>query len=265
MGGNLNWNIAPYDGAAPIYGLGPDTAVVAGDFPITLHTDGFFGAPSSQYLWNDNSTLDSLVVTGPGTYSVSVGFPDGCNINDQIIVNLNTLPITITSFTAAAQDCIVCLQWKVEDALHFKKFVVEQSKDGNTFTAISELAYADGIDKYAYTDNAAGSGTTWYRLKLVDIDGQYEYSIMASARTDCDSRQIQVRPTITHNNVQVVLPAGYEKAQLYILNTWGQQIAPVVHGNGTVRTVSLQNLPAATYMLQVINGREIKTFKIVKQ
>jgi hypothetical protein len=265
LGSNVNWNIAPYNGATPILGLGPDVLVYASEFPYTIKTDGFFASPSSTYLWSDGSTADTLAVSGPGTYGVSVSLADGCNINDQIVVNLNTLPVTLTSFTATAVDCQAKLQWKVEDALDFSHFIMEQSRDGSLYTAIGQVPYTNGIGSYNFIDNNPGSGTTWYRLKMVDIDRKYKYSSVASIRSDCTNRQIVVRPTVTSNTIQVMLPQGYEKAQLNILNTSGQRMAPVVKGNGVLRTVSLQGLPAAVYILQVINGSDSKTFMVIKQ
>ena len=266
QGNNLNWSIAPYNGAATIYGLGADTAIALADFPYTLTTEGFFGSPSSQYQWNDGSTLDSLVVTGPGTYSVDVGFVDGCSINDQIIITeFSTLPVTLAQFKARVEDCQPILSWQVSDAINFSRFIIEQSKDGNHFTGIGEISYNPNVDKYAYADISAGIGNIFYRLKCVDIDGKYKYSSVVSVSLDCINKPIEVYPTITSNTVKVVLPQGYENARLYLINTSGQRITPVVYGMGTVRTISLHKLPAATYVLQVTDGRETRSFKIVKQ
>lgn len=90
LGGNVGWDIAPYDGAAPIEGLGPDLALNENQFPYTLGSDGFFGHPESQYEWSRGGevigTGDSLEVTEPGTYAVSVTFPDGCSVADEITI-----------------------------------------------------------------------------------------------------------------------------------------------------------------------------------
>jgi hypothetical protein len=266
LGNNVNWNIAPYNGAAPIYGLGPDTLVSPGHFPIVLDTDGFFGSPSSQYIWNNGSTADTLLVTGPGTYSVSASFADGCAINDEIIVTEGwILPVTLVSFTANTQDCQARVDWKVADAVNFSYFVVEQSKDGRQFTSIGEILYTPDVDEYSYTAGSAGNGRTFYRLKCVDLDGKYKYSSVASVNPDCNTEMIHVYPTVTSNTVKVILPQGSEKAQLYIISTSGQRMNPVVQSSGSVRTISLEGFPPAVYLLQVVNGRETKSFKIVKQ
>ncbi len=266
QGNNINWNIEPYNGAAPIHGLGVDTAIAPADFPYVLRTDGFFGSPSSSYLWNDNSTADSLEITGPGTFSVNVGFVDGCNISDQIVIGLaSTLPVTLRSFTAINKDCQSLLNWKVTDVSNFSHFVVEQSKDGRPFTGLGQVLYEPGVDEYAYTDKAQGNGTILYRLRLVDMDGTYKYSSIASVNRDCDTKLVQVYPTVTNQFVKVVLPQGYEKAQLYIINTAGQRIIAAGQTSSLLRTVNLEGLPAGTYLLQVINHRETKSYKIIKQ
>jgi hypothetical protein len=238
--------------------------VASANFPIVLHTDGFFGSPSSQFLWNDNSTADTLLVTGPGTYSVAASFPDGCSVPDQIVVSFaSTLPITLVNFTVKVTDCRPLVQWKVTDAVNFSHFVVERSSDGRHFSAIADLPYA-GVADYQYADLAPESGISYYRLKLVDIDAEYTNSRIISANTSCGSNLVKVYPTVTNNRVQVTLPREYERATIQVYNTWGQRMNPVITGTGSARTVNLQGFPKATYVLQVINGTERKSFTIIK-
>ena len=181
LGGNVNWNIEPYNGSTPMVGLGPDIALAPSDFPYTLTTNGFFGSPSSQYLWNDNSTLDHLTVTEPGTYSVAVSFTDGCSVSDQlVIIDGTTLPVSLISFNVSTRDCQSLLNWKVTDVSNFSHFAIEQSKDGRPFTELGQVLYEPNIDEYAYTDKAQGNGIILYRLRLVDMDGTYKYSSIAS-------------------------------------------------------------------------------------
>lgn len=265
LGNNVSWNIAPYDGAAPIYGLGPDTTVPVNRFPHVLRTDGFFGAPSSQYTWNDNSTADTLLVTGPGTYSVSVDFVDGCSISDAIIVAQGAvLPITLERFTGNLVNCQPRLSWKVADAIQFSHFVVERSTDGENFSAIADLPYT-GAAEYRHTDLVPENGTNHYRLKLVDLDGAFANSRIVSVNMSCALNQIAIYPTITRNRVQIVLPVGNKGPKIQLYNISGQQVNRVAQGSGTLRTIDLAGLPNGMYVLQVINGIEIRSFKVQKQ
>lgn len=264
LGNNVNWTIAPYDGAAPIYGLGPDTAVLATNFPIVLYTNGFFGSPASQYTWNDNSTADTLLVAGPGTYNVSVSFPDGCNINDQIIVSLqSTLPVTLVSFNGKSVDCQSRLEWKVADAIDFNRFEVERSNGTYSYSKVAAVSYT-GASSYTWTDPATDLPTGYYRLKMVDENGDYTYSNTIMIKNTCLEPVVKVYPTITDNQVQVILPNGYEQATIQVYNIGGQQMNPRITGTGSNRTVYLQNFPKGTYILHVINETERKTTKIVK-
>lgn len=264
LGNNVNWNIAPYNGAAPIYGLGPDSAVVLTNFPITLHTDGFFGAPGSQYTWNNGSTADTLLVTGPGTYSVTVSFPDGCSIKDTIIVTIRSiLPVTLASFTGNRVDCQSHLEWKMTGAINFSRFVVEKSNDASAYSKVADIPYT-GADTYTWTDPATDFQTSYYRLKMVDKDEKFTYSNTISIKSNCQDQTVKVYPTVTDRSVQVTLPSGYERAAIQVYNIAGQRMSPVITGTGSTRIVQLQDFPKAVYVLQVINGTERKSFKIIK-
>ncbi|MGN6420642.1 MAG: hypothetical protein ACTHMC_24235 [Pseudobacter sp.] len=264
LGNNTNWNIAPYDGASPILGLGADRAVNPADYPVTLYTTGFFGAPGSQFTWNDNSTADTLEITGPGTYSVDVSFPDGCTISDEIVItNASTLPITLESFTGKQVDCNIRLNWKVSEAVNFSHFEIEKSTDAQTFTKMATVAYS-GASDFNWTDISPEASSNYYRLKLVDTDARFKHSNIIFVKNRCASETINVYPKITDNRVQVTLPAGYERASIQVYNIWGQRMNPVISGNGSTRFVSMQTLPKATYVLQVINGAERKSFSIIR-
>ncbi len=75
LGGNVNWDISPYDNSATITGLGPNRTVCAEAFPIVLNTDGFFAGPSATYLWTGGSTGKTLSIADGGAYRGSRTIP----------------------------------------------------------------------------------------------------------------------------------------------------------------------------------------------
>ena len=269
LGGNTNWSIATYNGAAPIYGLGPDTTLPASAFPYTLGTQGFFGVPSSQYTWNNASTADSLVIADTGTYSVTVNFVDGCTISDTIHIGLQIpLPVTVTSFTAQLQNCQANLNWKVSDAVNFNRFVVERSADGRNFNDLAQIRYQDGTYEYAYTDKNSGTGTSFYRLRLIDADGQFRYSTVASVQSDCMQQAVAVYPTVTKGLVLVHLPEGYEAAQIEVFTTLGQLVKLPGTGNANnagVHNIQFSGLAQGQYLIKISNKGEAQTFKVFYQ
>ncbi len=266
LGNNTNWNIAAYNGAAPIYGLGPDTALLATAFPYTLQTDGFFGAPSSQYTWNNSSTADSLVITDTGVYSVTVNFVDGCTISDNVHITLATpLPVTLLSFDAAVANCQTSLNWTIANAVNFSRFVVERSNDGRQYSEIGKVAYANGKTAYTYTDKNTPNGKSFYRLRLVDADGMYAYSQTVTAQSDCSTQAIEVYPTLTKGMVYINLPAGYASAKIEVSTLMGQVLHIPMSADAGQYKVNLAGMAQGTYLLKVSNGNETQTFKVVYQ
>lgn len=76
----------------PTVTLGLDTAYCSGmTFALTLDA----GNSGSTYTWNDNSSSQTLAVTGAGTYSVIVTDANGCIGKDTIIVTENALPAVV--------------------------------------------------------------------------------------------------------------------------------------------------------------------------
>jgi hypothetical protein len=102
--------------------------------------------------------------------------------------------------------------------LNTSEFVVERSADGNHFLAIGDVAAAGNTElstAYAFTDAAAGlqpCSILYYRLKIVDRDGQYSYSKIVSLPLN--------------KNIDVVLFPNPVK-QLLNLKISGSATAPV--------------------------------------
>lgn len=158
LGNNTNWQIEPYNNTTTITGLGADFTKCAAEFPVTLSTAGFFAAPSATYLWNDGSTANSLAITEGGTYSVTVRYPDGCNISDNITVTKSTVTVEpITGGNAVCDGATINLTsttaggtWATTDA------TIATVSNAGLVTGI-----APGTAAISYTvSNAEGCSTT---------------------------------------------------------------------------------------------------------
>ena len=101
-------------------------------------------------------------------------------------VNNDPLPVTLISFTAKAIDNkFIQLDWSTATEVNNSGFQIERSVNGTEFEAIG---WAQGhgnstvVNDYRFSDISALPGTVYYyRLKQVDVDGQYKYSNIASA------------------------------------------------------------------------------------
>ena len=78
------------------------------------------------------------------------------------------------------------------------------------------------------------------------------------------NNDIKIYPTITNGKVSVNLPTGYEGAQINVYNTVGQEIF-IPATTGLNRTIQLENIPAALYIIRITNGTDVLTYKVFYQ
>jgi len=92
---------------------------------------------------------------------------------------LNSLPVELTKFSAIQKGKEVYLQWETsaeDDASHF---VIEHSVDGDIFDRFdhkSNTGQGNSIQFYNTTHFQPKTGMNYYRLKIVDQNGSFEYS-----------------------------------------------------------------------------------------
>ena len=140
------------------------------------------GGPSNALdfgagLLNLNGTLGttfSLVAGGNGLgKSYSYGFSN-CNI---------TLPLTLLQFSGRLDGASVPLQWVATAENNFSHFELQRSTDGIQYTTMARVP-GKGLaeNSYAFTDRHPANPMNYYRLKMLDLDGQYSYSAVVPIR-----------------------------------------------------------------------------------
>jgi hypothetical protein len=96
------------------------------------------------------------------------------------------LPVQLLSFTAARQGAAVRTAWATASETKSSHFVVQRSANGSTFTDVQRVA-AQGTSllrhDYAAVDAQPLPGTSYYRLRQVDLDGTVAYSPVVTVRS----------------------------------------------------------------------------------
>lgn len=90
-----------------------------------------------------------------------------------------TLPVEWLDFSANQIREGVQLQWSTASELNNDFFVVERSNSNGNFEAITQVnatGNSDLVQAYSATDAHPLMGTNYYRIKQVDIDGNYSFS-----------------------------------------------------------------------------------------
>ncbi len=112
------------------------------------------------------------------------------------------LPVQLLSFTATRQGAVVRTAWATASEKNSSHFVVQRSTDGSTFSDVQRVA-AQGTSllrhDYAAVDAQPLPGTSYYRLRQVDLDGTVAYSAVVTVRfaTELAAPALAVYPNPT--------------------------------------------------------------------
>lgn len=137
-----------------------------------------------------------------------------------------TLPLNLLSFKAQNTINGNQLIWKTSLEHNFSHFEIERSENGEKF---SKIASVNGTkaEQYEYLDErrvGAGMGTTkfsYYRLKMVDMDGSANYSKKVLVNNSIEGITTVVNPTRAG---EIIIYTHANNPNIVLRNTLGQQI-----------------------------------------
>lgn len=199
-------------------------------------------------------SADKTSVTGQGAFSNSIS-----------VTTLSPLPISLFSFNVTKGIGVNQLQWSTSTELSSKLFEVQRSTDGINFTVLSVLNSAgnsNSIKSYQFNDNTANITAIhyYYRLKMVDINGNFKYSDIVLIKT---SRVVDVTLYPNPSQDKVILnitDKALLKTTVSLSDINGKLLQNVVI-NQTATTINISNYSTGIYILRFINGQSVKLIK----
>jgi hypothetical protein len=232
---------------------------------------------------NSNNALFDIVIPGyPSSMNTSMRFYGGGNIDNNPVNGFveasSPLPIIIKSFSATKDgDRNARLDWSTSLEINSAYFGIERSMDGNTWEAINKVAAAGNSNTeqfYEYVDrdlplNRSKDQIFYYRLMLVDLDGQYKYSDIrgvnfGKASTD---KIISLYPNPAVQMVNLDLSGmDLETGDIHLRVTDMQgrnMIDKTILGNG-IEPIEVTQLPAGTYNVAVTQGTTLHQKQFIK-
>ncbi len=189
----------------------------------------------------------------------------------MIHINRASLPVELSRFEGQVQGCNTMLTWYAQTEENFSHYELEWSGDGRHY---QEIATVDGLGStntgqaYQYFDELA-SVHNYYRLKMVDIDGTYEYSKVVHLQTGCDDEYditVYPNPIGIHRSVlNVKFFSEREETDIIVVDMLGQVLQRVnlgvEMGWNTLR-IRVSDLPAGTYFIKQPGSRGAARFVV---
>lgn len=282
--GQITVNPAFITGKSPVVNL----EITTGGVPVTNYDQLIFSVVD---FLNTNVTGTTLNVTDLSTDAVGTSYilaasPSGTITGPFAAVNLpatlgnlvyssNTvavqkvtpLPLTWGIFTVQAGEQEAMLHWSTLQERNTARFSIEHGTDGRAFQSIGTVpakGFSTTRNNYTFTHRSPDPGkVNYYRIRLEDNDGQSSYSAVRPAWFGPDEGEpVRVAPNPVKEMMQVVVLR--ENMSMIISDLQGRQIRQYRLVPG-VHTISLADLPAATYQLTILEKeRRIGTRQLLK-
>lgn len=212
---------------------------------------------------NLNANGRYVRVQGVGTTKIQMAEIEviGKTYTQQQIV----LPVELMDFTAEAAPNDLkesLLKWTTFSEINVSHFDIEHATDNTHFEKIAKIeATGDSaeLEEYTYSHLNPNYGKNYYRLKMVDFDGRFEYSDTKLVTFKATDRFIRVypNPSDADFNIELVNMPWAKSATIY--NAIGQVIYESENINTTTFKVNL-DVQTGVYTLVVRgNNGEVMT------
>jgi hypothetical protein len=183
------------------------------------------------------------------------------------------LPITLNLWNGVYRNDKTYLTWETDKGVNFSHFVIERSSDGAHYTSLGQVQASTAATlslQYSFTDIAPASGSNYYRLKLVDADGTYQYSGIITIRTNVQGFNVSASPNPFTDNITVTIESATDETVLLrVFNNDGKLVwrksTSVSAGTNVQYFSELQALPKGIYYIKVNKQSSEASLKLIKQ
>lgn len=186
-------------------------------------------------------------IYGPAFAAASSGVsPNGFNLSE--------LPVVFNSFFATRNNNNIVLSWSSAQESNNNNYEVQRSFDGSNWSTIAIMMGAGNsttVQQYNYTDKNMTAAVAYYRIKQVDIDGHYTFSIIKSIRST--ETAASTRIYASGNTVNIEFNKEVKNPiTVRIVNMNGQVVGQHTYQQAAYRlTMNLNNGVKGAYVVQL--------------
>lgn len=248
-----------------------------GSIPLTLTTsliEDCFNCPVAPTYTSDPNLSSAEICDGqvyyvPQVPSAAIGggtAPGGQIPTDDICGNIRlagsydlgsassaaVLPVEMLSFSGKSHLNRHILSWETAQESNNLGFYPERSKDGQAW---EKIGFVEGVGTsanattYQFIDEQPLEGLNYYRLKQVDISGDFTYSSVIELRNTAEiDFSIYPNPAGDHIALSGI---SDKKGTIIIMDKWGRIVLENEVKNARI---DVSVLPAGQYMLILDQG-----------
>lgn len=210
--------------------------------------------------------------TAAGTITSTIGFPSYSPVTFGAKKGTtNPLPVTIVDFGSDCNSDGIHLFWTTASETNSDYFEIQRSSDGADWTPLTVLDAAgnsNAVLHYYYTDYTAGSGTYYYRLFEVDMDGAT--TSFGPISNQCDGSgniQILLYPNPFDRFITITFTEDNAFSKAMVYDVLGKLVysAALIKGEDGQAQIDLSALSRGMYFLQLSGSDQYFRTRIIKE
>lgn len=263
-------------------GAGPNcTNTTGGYFSNSSRRISALHTYTGGYSLNINSYTTSLQDYDPGAGAPAgnggIIVPNGQGgtswINNQGCIPLPTtvLAIRLDYFTGVLKDKKGLLKWRSSFEENIRDFEIQKSLNGRDFSLLTHVAPKNiSGSEYNAEDVTLATGSNFYRLKVINLDGTVDYSQVVKINYKKGSPSgWSVYPNPAEGDVSLVYQSVVsKKITVQLTDVAGKLINRSVHqitaGNNKIN-IPAQRLTTGMYLITIWGEGEKETTAFIKK
>ncbi len=180
---------------------------------------------------------------------------NGCTGFSEVKFNIlnNILPVDLTLFNARPIDYAAQINWETKSEVNFSHYELNRSNGNGHFehTATIDAQNDPHTNYYEYLDLNITPGKTYlYKLKMVDLDGQYIYSDTRKVAFNSE-QNVQIFPNPTQDIIRFDFRGFDGQKELITYNPLGMEIQRVSSIENQL-ILDIQQWPKGKYFCKLL-------------
>jgi hypothetical protein len=233
------------------------------------------GAGSSKIIGSGIVTWGVLEIGGTNKIGDSPECPNaGFDLSDSG-VNLSdcseALPVELLSFTSDCSAEGVLIEWITATETNNHFFEIQKGLGSFDFVTIAEIEGQGTTSyeySYSYVDRGGEASTTYYRLRQVDFDGEYEYSNIIASQCDVLESEFSIYPTVSSGQYTLTFNQENRFIKIQLINKLGEVVKVINYTNNDTSSelmFDLDGFSSGVYFATVQMGNQFEVSKLIKR
>ena len=196
------------------------------------------------------------------------------NLNLTTCSNVSSpLPLELLEFNTEKQEYDILLTWKSGQEINIKEIQILRSSDFITLQSSPEilavLSPQGSNSDYSYSDNRVPKNQDWYyKLKIIDEDGSYEYSNTCTSRIDFHiDNTFSIFPNPNNGLFEIMWERNEETSYMTcsMHTADGKELKFWEFSNVEHATIDISDYPSGIYFFYISNDYFTSIERIIKQ